>query len=206
MKFFRRAAGRPHRLGILPGTFNPLTVAHMALAESALTLVEEVVFVLPRQFPHKSYSGATFVQRVHLLSKTLDPKGPYSIATCDGGLFVEIAAACRDAYGEGVRLSILCGRDAAERIAAWDYGGPDAFAQMLQQFDLMVAARAGEYVPPPGLEERCVPLPLSGPFDHVSATEIRERIAAGEAWEHLVPAAIRRQVCEIYTTGEIHRP
>ena len=56
MEFFRRAAGRPNRLGILPGTFNPVTVAHLALAHAALRHVDEVVFVLPRVFPHKNYT------------------------------------------------------------------------------------------------------------------------------------------------------
>src|ERR1039458_5080843 len=60
MEFLRRSKDRPYRLGVLPGTFNPVTVAHLALAEAALTIVDEVVFVLPRQFPHKTYSGAAF--------------------------------------------------------------------------------------------------------------------------------------------------
>ena len=88
MEFFRRATGRPHRLGVFPGTFNPITVAHLARAEAALTLVDEVVFVLPRQFPHKDYSGATFAERVELLSSAPDPERPFSIATCPGGLFL----------------------------------------------------------------------------------------------------------------------
>ena len=201
MEFFRRAPRSPRRLGIFPGTFNPLTVAHLALAEAALTLVDEVVFVLPRQFPHKIYSGASFGERVELLSKALEPYPQCSIATCEGGLFVEVGAACREAYGEEVRLSFLCGRDAAERIAAWDYGKPNAFEEMLIAFDLLVAARSGEYSPPAGLEARCVPLALNGPYDHVSATEVRERVAAGPEWEHLVPAPIRRRVYEIYTPG-----
>jgi hypothetical protein len=30
---------------------------------------------------------------------------------------------------------------------------------------------------------------------------VRTRIGRGEAWEHLVPAAVRRRVGEIYTAG-----
>ena len=55
IEFFRRAEGRPRRLGILPGTFNPPTRAHVALAEAALGEVDEALFVLPRSFPHKEY-------------------------------------------------------------------------------------------------------------------------------------------------------
>ena len=122
MQFFRRAKGAPNRLGILPGTFNPVTVAHLALAQAALSAVDEVVFVLPRIFPHKSYSGASFEQRIQMLQTALHPQAPLSIASSEGGLFVEIAAECRAAYPAGTRLTFLCGRDAAERIAVGKNG------------------------------------------------------------------------------------
>jgi nicotinate-nucleotide adenylyltransferase len=199
MEFFRRAADKPYRLGVFPGTFNPVTVAHLALAEAALSVVDEVVFVLPRQFPHKPYSGASFVQRVELLNLVIEGNPRFSAATCDGGLFVEVAEECREAYGADVRLSFLCGRDAAERIAGWDYGRPGAFLEMLKQFDLLVAARSGEYCPPQSLLSSFARLELDGVFDHVSASEVRAHIGNGEPWEHLVPAAVRRRVGEIYT-------
>ena len=36
-----------------------------------------------------------------------------------------------------------------ERVAAWDYGRPGAWREMLQEFDLLVAPRGGEYLPEP---------------------------------------------------------
>lgn len=201
MEFFRRCADRPYRLGVLAGSFNPVTVAHLALAEAALAVVDEVVFVLPRQFPHKTYSGASFEQRVELLGMALERERRFSVAACERGLFVEIANECREAYGAEVRLSFLCGRDAAERIVNWDYGNPGAYLEMLKEFDLLVAGRGGEYCPPDGVLSSFARLELSGAFDHVSASEVRTRIGHGEPWEHLVPPAVRRRVSEIYTHG-----
>jgi nicotinate-nucleotide adenylyltransferase len=211
MEFFRRAKGRlgddyrqaggshPRaRLGVFPGTFNPITVAHVALARAAFSRVDEVVYILPRVFPHKQYSRASFAQRLQLLCAVVGESQDCSIASADGGLFVEIAAECRAAYGEETALAFLCGRDAAERIMNWDYGDPDALAAMLRQFDLLVAARSGEYAPPSEFRHAIQPLELAGEFDHVSATEVRERIARGEPWEHLVPPAARRLAGEIY--------
>ena len=202
MEFFLRSAGQPRRLGVFPGTFNPVTVAHIALAQSALALVDEVVFVLPRRFPHKTYSGARFEQRVELLAMALGTQPRYSVAASDGGLFAEIARECRQAYGPDVRLSFLCGRDAAERMANWDYGRPEALAEMLLQFDLLVAAREGEYSPPENMAGCVAPLEACGAWDLVSASQVRHRIAHGEPWEHLVPPAVRRRVGEIYTPGK----
>jgi nicotinate-nucleotide adenylyltransferase len=196
IEFFRRAEVAPRRLGILPGTFNPPTRAHVALARAALEQVDEVLFVLPREFPHKAYQGATFEDRIEMLRLAAD-EPRFSIGSTSGGLFIEIAGECREVYGD-VALSFLCGRDAAERIVNWDYGDPTAFAGMLDEFDLRVASRGGAYEPPALLASRIHTLPIEAGHDELSATDIRERIARGEPWEHLVPDPIVPLVQQIY--------
>ena len=198
MDFFRRAAGHPSRLAVFPGTFNPVTIAHMALVRTALAQVDEVALVLPRVFPHKDYSGASFEDRVEMLRAVVRPGDPISIAASDQGLFVEIAAECRGVYGSSVALSFLCGRDAAERIAGWDYGRPDAFPEMLREFGLLVAARDGDFAPPAELRESVSRLDVGCGFDSVSASEVRQRIAREEPWEHLVPPEVRELARRIY--------
>jgi nicotinate-nucleotide adenylyltransferase len=198
MEFFRRAALPLKRLAVFPGAFNPVTVAHLAMAEAALAHVDEVLFVLPREFPHKEYRGASFAERIELLSAALAEEPRFSLASSAGGLFVEIAGECRQAYPEGVRLSFLCGRDAADRAAAWDYGRPEAFAEMLGSFDLMVVARGGEWISRAAYRGAVTRLELPGGYDRVSATEIRLRIARGEPWEHLAPAAAQPGIRRIY--------
>src|SRR5437588_12711265 len=105
MDFLQRAVRRPERLGIFPGTFNPVTVAHLALGRAGLRHVDEVVFVLPRVFPHKNYSGASFAERLELLRAAVAGDETFSLAVAGGGLFAEIAQECRAAYGDEVRLS-----------------------------------------------------------------------------------------------------
>jgi nicotinate (nicotinamide) nucleotide adenylyltransferase len=196
MEFFRRANAPTSRLGILPGTFNPVTVAHLALARSALAHVDEVVFVLPRVLPHKPYSGASFDQRVQMLDAATAGEPRWSVAAASAGLFVGIAEECRAVYGIDTRLSFICGRDAAERIASWDYGRPGVFEDMLGAFDLLVAPRQGTWDHPAVRE-----LSLGRDFDAVSATEVRQRIARGEPWEHLVPESIQDMARRIYRPG-----
>jgi len=198
MEFFRRCDRVPARLGIFPGTFNPVTVAHMALARVALGMMDEVLFVVPRVFPHKHYSGASFTQRVEMLTAASAVEARFSIAASDHGLFIDIARDCRKVYGPDVRLTFLCGRDAAERIAAWDYGRPGAWQEMIREFDLLVAARGGGYQPHPDELGSFCEVALDPSCDAVSATEVRRRIAECEPWEHLVPRAIHTHVREIY--------
>ncbi len=206
MNFFLKAALPVRRLGILPGTFNPVTVAHLELARSGLESLDEIVFVLPRAFPHKTYAGASFSERVEMLSHAVRREPRFSIAGSEGGLFVEIARECRAAYGSHTSLTFLCGSDAAERIAGWDYGDPNALQVMLGDFRLLVAHRGGEYTPPPHLTTAIHTVRLPGHAQPVSATEVRERIARGEEWEHLVPAPARDLARTIYAIARPELP
>ena len=198
LHFFRHSAGAPRSLGILPAAFNPPTRAHFALARAALGTVDEVLFVLPRQFPHKPYEGATFDQRVEMLLAATSQEPHFSIAASDRGLFVEIAGECRESYGAGVRLLFICGRDAAERIVNWDYGEPDAFQKMMAQFELLVAPRGGHYEPPAEIRDRVCILEVDDEIGFISASEVRARLRTGAPWEHFVPPEIVPLVRAIY--------
>jgi len=191
----------PRKLGVLPGSFNPPTVAHVELAQAAAAHVDEVLLVVPSVFPHKDYSGATMEQRVVML-ESAGLTVPHSIATTGQGLFVDIARECREHYAAGsarVQVYFLCGRDAAERILAWDYGRPGVVEEMLQDFELLVAPRGGHFEPPPEFRHRIHSLALAGEHDSVSSSEVRERIARGQRWEHLVPEPIVELVKAIYS-------
>jgi nicotinate-nucleotide adenylyltransferase len=198
MQFLRRASGQPARIGILPGAFNPPTVAHLSLARSSLAHVEETLFVLPKEFPHKLFEGAPFEARVEMLLAATVDMPRFSVAVSEAALFRDIARECREAYGEGARFSFLCGRDAAERILNWDYGDGTSVIEMLREFDLLVAARRGELEAPLHLRHAIEQLRLSGDLNLVSSSEVRDRIARGESWEHLVPEAVRSLAAEIY--------
>jgi nicotinate (nicotinamide) nucleotide adenylyltransferase len=206
MEFFQRTPGSPLHLGVLPGAFNPITVAHLELAQVGLAHCDEVLFVLPRVFPHKSLTGASFEERLGMLQAAVAGQTGYSVAASSKGLFVEIAGECREAYGNAPRLTFLCGRDAAERIAAWDYGEAGAFPAMLDRFQLLVADRRGEYSPTPDLSGAVRTVRLSVNTDLVSATEVRNRITDGEAWEHLVPEAVREEARRIYAPTGREQP
>lgn len=183
------------RIGVLPGAFNPPTRAHLALAQAALEHVGRVIFVLPRVLPHKEYSGVPFEERLAMLKAATEPL--FEVAVTEGGLFIEIVRSLRRAAPEK-EFVLLCGRDAAERIVHWDYGEPGAFARMLDEFSMLVSSRNGEYEPPAEMRHRIRPLALGMEFNCISATEVRERMASGEPWEHLVPETIHEQVRRLY--------
>jgi nicotinate-nucleotide adenylyltransferase len=198
VQFYRRSRTRPARLGVLAGGFNPPTIAHLALADASSAHVDQVLYVVPRAFPHKQYFGATLEQRIEMLG-SLELTIPHSIAVTEQGLLIDIARECRTEFGADTRLYFLCGRDAAERVLTWDYGRAGVVEEMLREFELLVASRRGDFVPSPEFRRRIHALAINAGHDQVSSTEVRERIARGEPWEHLVPENIVERVREIYS-------
>jgi nicotinate-nucleotide adenylyltransferase len=180
------------RIGVLAGAFNPLTRAHLALADAAAKVVDEVVFVVPRAYPHKHFHGAGLEDRIEMLKLA---GGRYRVGIADGGLFIDIARQLRQPDSE---ICFICGKDAAERVMEWDYGETGSIEKLLDEFSLLVAERAGTYRPPEHLRHRVHHLELGDDFSDVSSTEVRRRIAAREPWEHLVPEAILDHVRRIY--------
>lgn len=200
MDLIYKAGGHPQRLGILSAAFHPPTRAHLALAEAALAShVDEVLLVLPRRFPHKEYGPVGLDQRLNLLHRIAAARHRLSVAITDGGLFREIAAEAAACYGPATRLRFLCGRDAAERIVNWPYPDGDSITLQLQAYDLLVAPRQGWYAPPPELAHAICSLPMPGDWDDLSSTHVRDAIAHGGAWRHLVPEEIVEEVERLYS-------
>jgi len=190
LRFWKDSETPGRRLGILSAAFNPVTVAHLEMARQARReyRLDEVLFLLPLRLPHKEYTGASLPQRLEMLRAALAAEPQFSIGSTDRGLFLDIARECRPAYGSQAEFFFLCGRDAAERIAAWDYGEEIPFGEQLQQFQMLVAPREGPYLPPREWAGRIHALSVSPGIAAVSSSMVRGAIAAGKAWAHLVPA------------------
>lgn len=196
LRFFKLGPLQSSRVGIFPATFNPVTRAHLALAEAAREQYEldQIVFLLPESFPHKPYAEASFEDRVKMLQAALAEDPAAAIASSPGGLFFEIARAFRAECGPGADLYVLCGRDAAERAVNWDYGDGPPFREQLREFTMLVAPREGDYEPPADYKERIQPIRLPASYDEVSASAVRQAVAAGRPWRHLAPVAVAEYI------------
>ncbi len=189
MEFVLRRKPALDRLAVFPGAFNPPTRAHQAMALAALAHADEVVLTLSTRMPHKSMDPAEVEQRLAWMRLLAEDDPRISVALCDAGLFVDMAREARTAAGVE-RVSIVCGRDAAERALLWDYGDLPGFGEQLSEFTLLVAPRLGKIEVGPTLAGRIEHLDLEEQFQALSSTEARQRMEAGERWEDLVPARI----------------
>ncbi len=185
------------RLALLPGSFHPITKAHLELARAALPLVDHLWFVLPRSFPHKSYDQVSMRDRLELIRAAIDDPRMGAVIS-EGGLFIEMVRECRRRFPSLGQIFVVCGRDAAERIVGWNYDGVEPIEEQLTEYELLVAARQGEYVPPEHLVHRIHPVSLSKSYDEISSTALREKVRLGENWREYTPAAIQDRVRELY--------
>jgi nicotinic acid mononucleotide adenylyltransferase len=185
---------RRGRLGLLPSAFNPPTIAHQGIVDAAQRQyqLDQVAFVLPEALPHKELEGATFVQRVALLHAAVRERPGWSMGTASGGLFIDIAREFHALCGPDVEVSLLCGRDAAVRIVGWDYGDGPSIAEQLREFQMIVAARRGDYEPPLDLAARIRPLELEENLQRVSSSQVREAITSGGVWKPMVAPGVAR--------------
>jgi nicotinate-nucleotide adenylyltransferase len=197
LEFLYRTAENPARVVLFPGAWNPPTVAHLDIARTARREADEVIWILPRAFPHKRFEGAGFEVRREMLESVARNAG-FSAAVSDGGLYAEIASEAREFFGPQTDIALVLGRDAAERIAAWDYGAPGFFDNFIRRHKLLVAARGGDYEPAGHHRGRIFTLPMEASWDEVSSSEVRRRIAEGGDWRILVPPAIAEIVEDLY--------
>ena len=161
----------------------------MALA--ALAHAEEVVLTLAARMPHKRMAADDAARRLEWMRLLADCDERVSVAVSEGGLFVEMAREARAASGVE-EVSIVCGRDAAERAIGWDYGGAPAFGEQLREFTLLVAPRLGHIAIPEQMLGNVTLLDLDEQLQSLSSTEARRLIEAGARWQDLVPERIAR--------------
>jgi nicotinic acid mononucleotide adenylyltransferase len=198
LEFLHRGAADPARVVLFPGTWNHPTVAHADIARTALRQADEVVWVMPKALPHKTFDGACFDARCGMLEALVRQTPGFSAAISCGGLYAEIAEEARRYFGAATEIALALGRDAAERIAGWDYGRPGVFEEFIERYKLLVAAREGDYVPEPHHAGSISALLMESSWDEVSSSEVRRRIAEGAAWRELVPKVIIPMVETLY--------
>jgi len=194
----------PGRLGVLGGAYNPITLAHLAIADTVVSTfgIHEVLFVLPQVPPHKTIFGASLEQRLEMMCLAVEERPYATVGLSTHGLFLDMYQGLLGVYGRHTEVFFLTGRDAAERILTWPYDDAEvALRQMLTAFQLIVCDREGPFhlpddplLAPYRQRIHCCTLPPD--FNHVSATAVRQRCHQGLPLDDLVPKAVAHYISE----------
>lgn len=190
------------RVGILCGSFNPLTLAHTELAERARETfaLDLVVFTLAKVTVDKEQViGMSLEDRLLLLSLFAERHEKMGVALVNRGLYFEQARAFRALLGKEVELYFLIGMDKLLQI--FDpryYQDRDAALQQLFALASLIVANRGDMD-----ETRFVQLlerpenrrfrarvrffTLAAAVTNLSATALRTALAAGRSIDSQVP-------------------
>jgi nicotinate-nucleotide adenylyltransferase len=189
-------------IGVFGGTFDPIHVAHLAVAEAARDALglERVLFVPNRQPPHKPDRPVSpAADRLAMVRAAIADNPAFEVSTLevdrDGPSYtadtLEALRMGRLAAGEPGDLALILSVDALAGLGTWH--DP---ARVLALAQLVVAPRDGYPNPTPEAIARLVPgaeariVVLDGPRMRLSASEIRARAAAGRSLRYLVPDAV----------------
>jgi nicotinate-nucleotide adenylyltransferase len=181
------------RLGLLAGTFNPLTTAHAALAEAARDAgCDRVLLAMaPVSLAKETVERAHALDRLDWLVDWARGRPWTAVAVASHPLLVDMVEAAARLLGDDHRAEIvlLLGSDKAAQIAdpRW-YDDPDAaHARLARLASALVAVRAGPPVELATLPFPAAPLPTPGWTLDRSATEARAEAARGHPLAGLVP-------------------
>jgi len=203
------------RIGMLGGTFDPIHVAHVAVAQAARRELDldEVVVIPAGQPPHKlGVEMAPAADRLRMVELALaKEKGLVSsrieIDRAGPSWTIDTAVALHEAAraeGLDLDLTMILSADAFASLPAWHE--PERLLRMVR---VAVAPRPGTAAPsleslPSALLDAAIGITiLRGPNLDVSATEIRRRVAAGRSIERFVAPAVARYIKEhhLYRQG-----
>ena len=184
------------RVGLLFGSFNPVHIGHLILAEHFATRTDlaEVWLVVT---PHNPFKAAADLlpdtQRLHLVQLAVAdnprlraediefglPRPSYTIATLD---------ALRQRHPTH-NFVLLMGSDNLPGLPRWHES-----ARLLAEVDIYVYPRPGS------LNPDLAPFPrvhvITAPLLDISATYIRESLRTGHSIRYLVPATVEAELAK----------
>jgi nicotinate-nucleotide adenylyltransferase len=175
------------RTVIIGGTFNPVHVGHLMLAEEARVQegFDRVVFVPSNKPAHKIVDGTTVAQRLEMLRLAVEG---YDVVleTCElarEGISYSIDTVryLLAHYELTGKPALVLGDDLFDSYSTWK----DA-VELADLADLLVAHRKYTHELPSPYPHRY----LDNKLIDVSSSEIRDRVRSGRAWRALVPPAV----------------
>ena len=185
------------RIGLFGGTFDPVHLAHLALARRALDefALDELRWIPTGQPWQKARQLSAAPHREAMLRLAIDGEPRYVLDRIElerpGPSYTLDTVRALQAAWPRAQWFLLIGADQYAGLHTWV-----GWRELLSRVVLAVANRPGPPRPvhPEVLRQphRVVPLPMLD----ISSTEVRRRVAAGQDIGALVPPAVARYIAE----------
>ena len=201
------------------GTFDPVHAGHLAIARAAAHALSQPVYLLPAADPpHRAPPGASAQHRAQMLDLAVDGDPWLRVdrreLQREGPSFtIDTLAEVRGEIGAQAPLVWILGLDSLRQLHEWR-----EWRRIFELAHVLGAERPGTSTEPLWLQAAAplvhaelalrwrepaaladspagnyAPLPIR-PLREESATEVRRRIAAGGAWQDMLPAPVARYI------------
>jgi len=192
-------------IGVLGGTFDPIHVGHLLVAEEARARLNlaEVLFV-PAGQPWLRLNNAILPaeHRVEMVRLAIAGKPYFKLSTMEierpGPTYtVDTMAELHAQLGVGDELFFILGWDSLTQLPQWREP-----SRLIKLCRLAAVPRVDYPVPDLGSLEAAIPglsqqvILLDEPHIDISASEIRRRVARGLSIHQLVPKPVERYIKE----------
>lgn len=184
------------RVGVFGGTFDPVHIGHLILAERALDALElDLVLFIPARVPPHKRDGRTISSgedRVEMLRGAIE-SNPRFLATAlelerDAVSFTYDTMVALRAANSDVEFTLLIGADNLEQFGTWH-----RVEELATMVKIGVWARPGSQLPEqalPGVSYTRITAPLL----EISGTEIRRDVLLGCSIRYRVPEPVRKYI------------
>ena len=183
------------KIGLFGGSFDPVHIAHVALAQVALSQLQlDAVRWVPAGQPwQKTRELASPAHRAAMLQLAIADEPRFTLERCElnrvGPSFTLDTVRELQAATPGAQWFLIIGQDQYVGLHTWR-----DWKLLLQLVTLAVAMRPGAPARANAEVERVGHQPVALPMMDISSTEIRERVASGQGIDRLVPAAVARYI------------
>ena len=183
------------RIGILGGTFNPIHIGHLILAEEALYKLnlDKLIFVPAYVPPHKNVEAGVKAQdRLKMAQLAIEDNPSFAVSTFEieaktKSYSVNTLKEFRRIYGDEAQLYFITGSDLLKDLFSWK-----DVNDIFKMSKFIVANRPGYPVKEvPEQVETVVITPIE-----ISSEDIRRRLKAGRSIRYLVPEKVRNYIAE----------
>jgi nicotinate-nucleotide adenylyltransferase len=179
----------PKKIAIFGGTFNPLHIGHLAIAEAVRERLrlEKIIFVPSRIPPHKSkVKLAASPIRFNMVKSAIKGNPAFGVSDSEikrqgKSYSVDTLRYFRKIYGKKTQLYFIIGSDSLPELKKWREIG-----NILNLCRFIVVNRPGYALK--NLPARAIPIVIPG-FE-VSSSKIRQFIVRGRSIKYLVPDAV----------------